>query len=71
MLIKANLLWKFYGRDGIMMSIRTNLILYRDIPFLLNLGLVHEDKSMEIVFKYDDEMKKLITAMEQRKGETA
>lgn len=54
-----------------MMSIRTNLILYRDIPFLLNLGLVHEDKSMEIVFKYDDEMKKLITAMEQRKGETA
>ena len=33
--------------------------------------IVHEDKSMEIVFKYDDEMKKLLMAMEQRKGEVA
>lgn len=33
--------------------------------------IVHEDKSMEIVFRYDDEMKKLLMAMEQRKGETA
>lgn len=33
--------------------------------------IVHEDKSMEIVFCYDDEMKKLIMAMEQRKGEIA
>ena len=33
--------------------------------------IVHEDKSMEIVFRYDDEMKKLLMAMEQRKGEIA
>lgn len=33
--------------------------------------IVHEDKSMEIVFRYDDEMKKLLMAMEQRKGEMA
>ncbi len=30
--------------------------------------IVHEDKSMEIIFRYDDEMKKLLMAMEQRKG---
>lgn len=33
--------------------------------------IVHEDKSMEVVFRYDDEMKKLLMAMEQRKGEIA
>lgn len=33
--------------------------------------IVHEDKSMEIIFRYDDEMKKLLMAMEQRKGEMA
>ena len=33
--------------------------------------IVHEDKSMEIIFRYDDEMKKLLMAMEQRKGEFA
>ena len=33
--------------------------------------IVHEDKSMEIVFRYDDEMKKRLMAMKQRKGEIA
>lgn len=33
--------------------------------------IVHEEKSMEIIFRYDDEMKKLLMAMEQRKGKIA
>lgn len=36
---------------------------------LIEKVLIYEDKRMEVVFKYDDEMKKLLMAMEQRKGE--
>ena len=38
---------------------------------LIDKVLIHEDKRIEVVFKYDDEMKKLLMAMEQRKGEMA
>ena len=38
---------------------------------LIDRVLIHEDKRIEVVFKYDDEMKKLLMAMEQRKGEMA
>lgn len=38
---------------------------------LVDRVLIHEDKRIEVVFKYDDEMKKLLMAMEQRKGEMA
>lgn len=38
---------------------------------LIEKVLIHEDKRMEVVFRYDDEMKKLLMAMEQRKGEIA
>ena len=38
---------------------------------LVDRVLIHEDKRIEVVFKYDDEMKKLLRAMEQRKGEMA
>lgn len=33
---------------------------------LIDKVLIHEDKRIEVVFKYDDEMKKLLMAMEQR-----
>lgn len=38
---------------------------------LIDKVLIHEDKRIEVVFKYDDEMKKLLAVMEQRKGEIA
>lgn len=38
---------------------------------LIEKVLIHEDKRMEVVFRYDDEMKKLLMAMEQRKEEFA
>lgn len=38
---------------------------------LIDKVLIHEDKGIEVVFKYDDEMKKLLAVMEQRKGEIA